>query len=296
MELIKKTNFDFLGNRKYFYIISLTIIIAGIISFSMRGKKNFGTDFIGGDLLQIQTTTPVSSAVIRNYLEPFTKFQIRVQTVGTQHNQFIIKSMPNTSSVILAKLQDSIGASNIKVLSTSIISPTMSTTLRNKALIAFLIGLVAILIYIAIRFEFHFGITATIATFHDLLIVMAFMALAGKTFDSTLIAALLTIAGYSTNDTIVIFDRIRENLRKTRSTNYMEVFNKSINETLSRTTLTVCTVVFVDLALFFFGGEALHDFAYALLVGFVVGAYSSIFIASALIISWQKKDPFKIKL
>jgi preprotein translocase SecF subunit len=296
MELIKKTNFDFLSYRKYFYIISLTIIIAGIISFALRGKKNFGPDFIGGDLLQIQITSPVSSATIRNYLQPLDKFQIRVQTVGSLHNQFIIRSLPNTSSIILTQLQDTIGASNIKVLSNSVISPTMSTTLRNKALIAFFIGLIAILIYIAIRFEFHFGITATIATFHDLLIVMAFMALAGKTFDSTLIAALLTIAGYSTNDTIVIFDRIRENIRKTRSTNYMEVFNKSINETLSRTTLTVCTVVFVDLALFFFGGEALHDFAYALLIGFVVGAYSSIFIASALIISWQKKNPFKIKL
>ncbi|MCL5674803.1 MAG: protein translocase subunit SecF [Candidatus Omnitrophica bacterium] len=296
MELIKKTNFDFLGNRKYFYIISLTIIIAGIISFSLRGKKNFGTDFIGGDMLQIQTAIPASSVFIRNSLSDLHMSQIRVQTVGSQNNQFIIKSLPNTSSIILAKLQDTIGQSNIKVLSNSVISPTMSTTLRNKALIAFIIGLVAILIYIAIRFEFHFGVTATIATFHDLLIVMAFMALAGKTFDSTLIAALLTIAGYSTNDTIVIFDRIRENIRKTRSTNYIEVFNKSINETLSRTTLTVCTVVFVDLALFFFGGQALHDFAYALLIGFIVGAYSSIFIASAIIISWQKKDPFKIKL
>ncbi|MCS7181268.1 MAG: protein translocase subunit SecF, partial [bacterium] len=184
----------------------------------------------------------------------------------------------------------------ILIKGVSVVSPSMSITLRKRAIKAFLIGLIGILIYLTIRFEFRFAVAATIAIFHDILVVLSFLAFTGKQIDGFVLAALLTIAGYSVNDTVVIFDRIRENLRKTRSTDYLTIFNKSINETLSRTILTVLTTLFVVLTIFFFGGETLHTFAFCLIVGFIFGTYSSIFIASAIVIDWLKKSSARLKL
>jgi len=169
-------------------------------------------------------------------------------------------------------------------------------TLRKKSLFAFLVGIIGILIYLTIRFEFHFATCATISIFHDLLIILAILAFSGKSIDGTIIAALLTIAGYSVNDTVVVFDRVRENIRKTRSKNYFELFNLSINETISRTLLTGLSVIVVVILLFFFGGEPLKDFAYTLFFGFIFGTYSSIFVASAILVDWQKKSAFRLNL
>ncbi|MGB9642762.1 MAG: protein translocase subunit SecF [Candidatus Ratteibacteria bacterium] len=296
MELIKNTRIDFIGRRKWAYLFSLVIIVIGMTMFGLKGKANFGIDFIGGDIVQIRLSQPGSVAVVRKEIENLNIPEITVQEVGTEHNEFIIKSPPATSDRILATLETKFGKENIQTLAKSVISPSMSVTLRKRALTAFFAGLVGILLYLTIRFEFHFAVCATIAIFHDLLIVIAILALSNKIIDGTIIAALLTIAGYSVNDTIVIFDRVRENLRKTRSKNYVEIFNLSINETLSRTVLTVLTVIFVDIMLFIFGGEPLQNFAYTLLFGFFFGAYSSIFIASAILIDWQRKSAFRFKL
>ncbi|MGC8805655.1 MAG: protein translocase subunit SecF [Candidatus Ratteibacteria bacterium] len=296
MELIKNTRIDFIGRRKWAYLFSLVIIVIGMTMFGLKGKANFGIDFIGGDIVQIRLSQPGSVAVVRKEIENLNIPEITVQEVGTEHNEFIIKSPPATSDRILATLETKFGKENIQTLAKSVISPSMSVTLRKRALTAFFAGLVGILLYLTIRFEFHFAVCATIAIFHDLLIVIAILALSNKIIDGTIIAALLTIAGYSVNDTIVIFDRVRENLRKTRSKNYVEIFNLSINETLSRTVLTVLTVIFVDIMLFIFGGEPLKNFAYTLLFGFFFGAYSSIFIASAILIDWQRKSAFRFKL
>ncbi len=296
MELIKKTNIDFMGKRKWFYIFSLAIIVIGMTVFGIRGRANFGVDFVGGDLLQIKLVSPASVADVRDQLKNLNIPEITVQEVGTEHNEFIIKSSPDTADRIINALESNYGKENIEVLSKSVVSPSMSVTLRKKSLFAFLVGIIGILIYLTIRFEFHFATCATISIFHDLLIILAILAFSGKSIDGTIIAALLTIAGYSVNDTVVVFDRVRENIRKTRSKNYFELFNLSINETISRTLLTGLSVIVVVLLLFFFGGEPLKDFAYTLFFGFIFGTYSSIFVASAILVDWQKKSAFRLNL
>ena len=296
MELIKKTNIDFMGKRKWFYIFSLAIIVIGMTVFVIRGRANFGVDFVGGDLLQIKLVSPASVADVRDQLKNLNIPEITVQEVGTEHNEFIIKSSPDTADRIINALESNYGKENIEVLSKSVVSPSMSVTLRKKSLFAFLVGIIGILIYLTIRFEFHFATCATISIFHDLLIVLAILALSGKSIDGTIIAALLTIAGYSVNDTVVVFDRVRENIRKTRSKNYFELFNLSVNETISRTILTGLSVIVVDMLLFFFGGEPLKNFAYTLFFGFIFGMYSSVFIASAILVDWQKKSAFRLNL
>ncbi|HRR95170.1 MAG TPA: protein translocase subunit SecF [Candidatus Ratteibacteria bacterium] len=295
MELIKKTNFDFMGKRKIAYLFSIIVILWGMTTFFIRGKKNFGVDFTGGDLLQIAFKNSVSVSEIRDTLSTLNIGSFTVQAVGTEEKEVIIKSNPNTSDTILKAIQQKYGQ-DIEIKNKAIISPSMSTSLRNKALFSFLLGIIGILIYLAIRFEFRFAVGATVAIFHDLLFVISILAIAGKQIDSTIIAALLTIAGYSVNDTVVIFDRIRENVRKTRSDNYIGIFNLSINETLSRTILTGLTTIVVVILFFFFGGESLHDFAFSLLVGFIIGTFSSVFVASALVIDWHRIRPYKIKL
>ncbi len=296
MELIKNPNINFLGKRKIAYLFSTIIIIWGMTVFFIRGKKNFGVDFIGGDLLQIGFKNKVSVPQVREVLKKINIGYFTAQAIGTEGKEVIIKSNPNTSEKVIEALKNKFGENNIEVKSKSIVSPSMSISLRKKALYAFLLGIVGILFYLSVRFEFRFAVGATIAIFHDLLFVLSTLALAGKQIDATAIAALLTIAGYSVNDTVVVFDRIRENIRKTRSDDYITIFNKSINETLSRTLLTSLTTLLVVLSLFFFGGESLHTFSFALLVGFIIGTYSSIFIASSIIIDWHRIKPYKFKL
>ncbi len=217
MELIKNPKFDFLGKRKWLYLFSSILIVLGMVVFGIRGRGNFGIDFIGGDLLHIKLGSPSSVALVRDHLKKLGIPEITVQEIGELHNEFIIKSPPDTADKILVTVQAGFGENNVEILSKAVISPSMSVTLRKRALVAFLAGLVGILLYLTIRFEFHFAVCATIAIFHDLLVVIGVLALSGKTIDGTIIAALLTIAGYSVNDTIIIFDRIRENLRKTRT-------------------------------------------------------------------------------
>ena len=296
MEFIKNPNFDFIGKRKFMYIFSLIVIVIGMTVFGVRGEKNFGVDFTGGDKLKIQVKSRTDVAQIREKIKGIDVGEVSVQSLGKEGTQFVIKSAPDMSGRILEALYSSFGKENIVVEGLSAVAPSMSVTLRKRALIAFLWGIIGILAYLTFRFEFRFAVGATVAVFHDLLFVLSILALTGRQIDNSTIAALLTIAGYSVNDTVVIFDRIRENLRKTRSMDYPVIFNNSINETLSRTLLTVLTTLFIVLCLFFFGGESLHNFSFTLLIGFVIGTYSSIFIASSVIIDWDKVQPHRFKL
>ncbi|MDD3725688.1 MAG: protein translocase subunit SecF [Candidatus Ratteibacteria bacterium] len=295
MEIIKNPKFDFIGKRKIAYIFSLVVIIWGMVVFGMRGKDNFGVDFVGGDMLNIEFQQSVTPSELRNRLKDINIGSYSVQTLGTEGKRFIIKSGPGTSEKILKALETTYGA-DFSVKEKSSVSPSMSVSLRKKALYSFFIGLIGILLYLTIRFEFRFAVGATLAIFHDMLFVVAVLALTKKQIDASVIAALLTIAGYSANDTVVIFDRIRENIRKIRSDDYISLFNKSINETLSRTILTVLTTIFIVIIFFFIGGETLHTFAFSLLVGFITGTYSSVFIASAIVIEWHRWKPHKIKV
>ncbi len=296
MELIKNPNFDFIGKRKIMYLVSLCVIIAGIISFVKRGKGNFGVDFTGGDILHLEFNQKVNALEIRRMLKDLKIANFTVQILGREGREVIIRSSPGTSDTILSFMKQKVGEKNLILKGKSIISPSMSKTLIRKAILAFAWGLIGILFYITIRFEFRFAVGATIAIFHDLLVVLSILTLLKKQIDTTVIAALLTIAGYSVNDTVVVFDRIRENLKRTRSTDYFNIFNRSINETLSRTILTSLTTLFVVFCIFFFGGEALHTFSLALIAGFITGTYSSIFIASSLLIDWHRVKPHRFKL
>ncbi|MCM8818481.1 MAG: protein translocase subunit SecF [Candidatus Omnitrophica bacterium] len=294
MEFIKNTNINFIGKRKFFYIFSCLIIIIGMALIILKGEKNFGVDFIGGDLINVEFNQKIDIVNLRKVISETKIGSFTVQELGTERKNFLIRLPQKTSDIVIDKLRENFGDFIVK--GKSIVSPSMSISLRKKAIKAFLIGIIGILIYLTIRFEFKFAVAATIAIFHDLLVVLSFIAFTNKQIDGLVIAALLTIAGYSVNDTVVIFDRIRENLRKTRSSDYISVFNKSINETLSRTLLTVLTTIFVVLVIFIFGGETLKTFSFCLLVGFIVGTYSSIFIASSIVVDWIKKSPTRFKI
>lgn len=295
MEIIKGTNFDFIGKRRFFYIISSLVIIFGMIFLFKNGKKNFGVDFVGGDLLNVEFKEKTDVVNLRKIIGELKIGNYTVQELGQEKKNFIMRLPANTSEIVIEKLKEKFG-DNFEIKGKSVVSPSMSVSLRKKAVKAFLIGLIGILIYLTIRFEFKLAAAATIAIFHDILFVISIVVLSGKQIDSLVLAALLTIAGYSVNDTVVIFDRIRENLRKTRSDDYFTIFNKSINETLSRTILTVLTTLFVVLTIFLFGGETLHTFSFCLLVGFIIGTYSSIFIASAIVIDWVRKTSSRIRI
>ncbi|MCM8772904.1 MAG: protein translocase subunit SecF [Candidatus Omnitrophica bacterium] len=295
MELIKNTNFDFLSKRKIFYVFSTSLIIIGLIFLIIKGEKNFGVDFVGGDLINIEFKEKIDIVTLRKLISEIKIGSFTVQELGTTKKNYLMRLPSKTSDIVIQKLKEKFG-DTFTVKGKSVISPSMSITLRKKALKAFLIGLIGILIYLTIRFEFKFAVGATIAVFHDILIVLSVLILTGKQIDGMIIAGLLTIVGYSVNDTVVIFDRIRENIRKTRSTDYLSVFNKSINETLSRTLLTVLTTLFVVFTIFLFGGETLHNFAFCLMIGFIFGTYSSIFIASAIVIDWIEKSSSRLKI
>lgn len=298
MEIIKNPKFNFIGRRKIAYIFSLIVIIWGMLVFGIRGKDNFGVDFVGGDMVNIEFKQSVTISEIRDRIKGINIGSYSVQALGTEGREFIIKSGHGNTEKILEAIESTYGAENAAffVKEKSSVSPSMSISLRKKALYAFLIGLIGILLYITIRFEFRFAVGATIAIFHDMIFVLAVLALTKKQIDTPVIAALLTIAGYSVNDTVIIFDRIRENIRKTRSDDYHTLFNNSINETLSRTILTVLTTLSVVFLLFLIGGETLHTFAFSLLIGFIIGTYSSIFIASGIVIDWHRWRPHKFKV
>jgi len=299
MELIKNTHFDFLGKRKIAYVFSCAVIIWGMVVFGMRGKQNFGVDFIGGDMLNMEFSRGISAAEIRGYLKNLNIGYYSVQALGAEGREFIIKSSPGTSRKIVEYFEGMEAGTPEKsftVKGESSVAPSMSISLRKKALYAFAAGILGILLYLTVRFEFRFAFGATLAIFHDMIFVVAVLALTKRQIDASVIAALLAVAGYSVNDTVVIFDRIRENIRKTRSNDYATVFNNSINEALSRTIFTALTTLFVIFLLFFMGGETLHAFSFSLLIGISIGTYSSIFIASALLVDWHRLSPHKFKV
>ncbi|MCK4245011.1 MAG: protein translocase subunit SecF [Candidatus Omnitrophica bacterium] len=296
MKLIKKeTRIDFFGKRRFFFFLSALFIVLGLFVFIERGRSNFAIDFTGGRLLQLRFEKPISLNEIRNSLKNMGLSQIPIQEIGKTKREIVLKTTSSTSG-ILAQFRKGLDNNRFEIVADEMISPTMGKTLRRKGLLAFFYGIIGILCYVAFRFEFRFAACGVIAIFHDILITIGFLALFGKQIDGKIIAALLALAGYSINDTIVIFDRIRENLRKTKKTNHVELFNESINQVLGRTLITSFTTILVLLSLFFLGGDVIHNFAFALLVGVITGTYSSIFIASALVIEWEKKSPHRFRV
>ncbi len=303
MHIFKNTKFDFLKWRIHAIVLSWVIILAGAFVFFSRGLP-LGIEFAGGTSVIEAFDQPVSiqqvreaidkgfpgggsEAVINSFGDPSrNQVMIRVPTVGAESGTAL--------STTAEQVENALRKANLggfKRVGTQIVGPAVGQELRGKALLATVFSLVGILAYLAFRFQFSFGVGAVVATIHDLLITIAFLAFFRYDMTLNVIAAILTITGFSTNDTIVIFDRIRENLRSMRRDSMLHVINVSINQTLGRTVITSGTALLTALALFFFGGEVLHGFAFTMVVGIITGTYSSVFIAAAIVSFWRGDAP-----
>ena len=286
MDLIGKKKFDFIKNRRIVYIISVVIILVGLISIIFQGF-NLGIDFAGGTLIQIRFDKSVSTTEVRNVLSEFNLSQSTIQNLS--ENEFVIRIEKIDSEQrkgILSAFRENL--TDLEILRVETVGPVVGENLKKLALYALLFAFIGIILYITMRFEFKFSIVSILALSHDCLIVLGIFSLLQKEITISIIAAVLTIVGYSLNNTIVILDRLRENIKfKTREP-FDNLINMSINQSLSRTINTALTTIIPILTLYFFGGNILSDFALALFIGMIAGTYSSIFIASPLLLEWNK--------
>lgn len=287
MQLLKQSlNIDFLGRRKIAWVVSIVLLLASIASLSIRGL-NLGIDFTGGTIVEVGYSQSVELAPVRAALAAAQFDDVIVQHFGTAKDVLI--RLPASESVKAAEISNQVlraleSTGDLTMRRVEFVGPQVGDELRDDGGLAVLYALVAILIYVMLRFEFRFSLGSVAALIHDVLLTVGFFSITQAPFDLTVLAAVLAVIGYSLNDTIVVFDRIRENFRKMRKATPLEVINGSINQTLSRTIMTSLTTLFVLLALFFVGGEVIHSFALALLVGVLIGTYSSIYIASSLLV------------
>ena len=302
MHLFHKTNIDFLRWRWHAIVLSWVIIIAGVADIATHGIKK-GIEFAGGTavIAEFQTTPSIDAvrealnknypgggqdAVVQNYGDPAShQVMVRVPQVGAESGAQLSTTAKN--------VEDALRKGNLpmfKVSGTEIVGPAVGEELTQKGLWAFFLSLAGILAYIAFRFQFSFAVGAVVATLHDVLVTLAFLAFFGYDMTLNVIAAILTVTGYSTNDTIVIFDRVRENMRTHRRDSIYDVINIALNQTLGRTVITAGTALLSAIALFLFGGEVLHGFAFAMIIGIITGTYSSIFVAAAIVTFWRRKQ------
>jgi len=296
MDILKDTKIDFIGKRYYAFIFSAILALVGIIAavFIPLGKANLGIDFTGGVAIQLKFEKPFAMENARSVLDKSGFKDVELQQFA-EGNQLLIrlKNAEGELKVISDKLTEvftqSFADNKFIVESSTAAGPTVGKKLQKDALWAVGISLLGILIYVAWRFELIFGIAAVIATFHDVLAVLGVFYIMNKEINLLIITALLTLAGYSLTDTVVVFDRIRENMRKRGKEAFDGVVNRSINEVLSRTIVTSGTTLLSLLALLVAGGEVIHDFSLALFLGVLVGTYSSIFVASPLLLVWKRK-------
>jgi preprotein translocase subunit SecF len=302
LELIKNPNIDFLGKRYIAFALSGIFILVGILAIIqiVRGQANLGIDFAGGTAVQLKFEKPVALHDIRLALESGGLKDFDLQDLPTV-NKILIRikkseeDLGQSAEAITSVLSQKFPDNKYVVDSTTVIGPKVGGRLRADAAKAIAVAVIGLLIYVAFRFQFRFGVGATIATFHDVLTVLGLFYIMGKEINLIHVTALLTIAGYSITDTVVVFDRIRENLRLKQREEVKSVINSSINEVLSRTIITSTTVLLSSLALFLFGGEVIHDFSLAMIMGVIVGTYSSIFVASPIVLLWGGKRPFARK-
>ncbi len=301
MEIIKPgIKIDFMGKRRYAFLLSGILIAIGVFSLILHGGPSYGIDFAGGTLVQVKFFQPVKLDEIRDALKTVGLGGGVIQRFGAEgKGEYLIRlqrvssDLAGISSLIKEALTKRFGKDDFEVRRTEMVGPKVGKDLRSKGIKAIIFALIGILIYISWRFEFRFAVGAVVALAHDVMITVGALSLTNKEFSLPVLAALLTIVGYSLNDTIVVYDRIRENMRRMRKEAFEKVINLSINETLSRTILTSVTTLIVIVILFLIGGGVIHNFAFALLIGIVVGTYSSIFVASPVVVFWEKKFPKK---
>jgi preprotein translocase subunit SecF len=309
MEIIKNTNIDFVGMRKYAFIFSGILVTLGIIAFFMvmTGKANLGIDFSGGAMIWGNFENTVSVTELRSALSAEGYGDAEIQMMTGQNvppNSFIIRIKGESKAtgdslladIITSRIKKRFPANSFKVDSVDDIGAAVGKTLQSQTRLAVLLSMLGILAYIWIRFDFRFGLAATIATFHDVLAVLGIYYILNKEITLLLITALLTLAGYSLTDTVVVFDRIRENLKQFHKRgDFPATVNLSINEVLSRTFITSGTVMLAVLSILIFGGQVLRDFALAMCIGVVIGTYSSWFVASPIVVEWENRSPRRFK-
>ena len=306
MHIFTNPNYNFLRWRWHAVALSWVVILAGLGVIYTRGLPK-GIEFAGGTsvIMQFDTTPSVEAvrdalnrnypgggqdAIVQSYGDPSQRqVMVRVPTVGAEQGASLSASAQNVEAALR---KSNLG--NFNVVGTEIVGPSVGEELTQKGIWAFVLSLIGILAYIAFRFEFSFAVGAVVATLHDVLVTFALLAFFRYDLTLNVIAALLTVTGYSTNDTIVIFDRVRENMRKMRRESLNEVINISINQTLGRTVITAGTALLSALALFVFGGEVLHGFAFTMIVGIITGTYSSVFVAAAIVTFWRRTKASKL--
>jgi preprotein translocase subunit SecF len=290
MEFLVGTNINFLGHRRGAFILSAALILIGLISLAVQGGPKMGIDFAGGILLQVQFKDPMAAQSIREALSEVGLGDAQIQQFGSGR-EAIIRTMGEGEEDLTGAIVNALNEANpdnpADVRRQELVGPKVGAELRNKATLAIMYALVLILIYISIRFEFRFAVGAVAALVHDVLITLGLFSLTGRELSLPVIAAFLTVVGYSLNDTIVIYDRIREDRRKLYGKSFVDIVNTSLNESLSRTLVTSLTTLLVVICIFFLGGEVIKDFAFALMVGVLVGTYSSIYVASPLVVEWE---------
>lgn len=298
IEIIRNPNIDFIGKRKYGFIFSAAIITISLLLILFRGP-NFGIDFTGGALVQIEFEHPVTTADLRNSLSGAGKGHAQIQALGGLRTEYIIRVAGDNPEGFAGALKETLDTdfpgNDRQVLREETVEPKIGKELLAKTMWAVVIALLLILIYVSFRFDYRFGAAAVIALFHDAIFTIGVLVITQREISIVVIGALLTIIGYSINDSIVISDRIREKSRKLRREPYNVVLNTGLNETLSRTILTIGTTLLAVVALLIFGGSVIADFAFTLLVGFLIGTYSSIFILASIVSVWEERFPKKKK-
>ena len=296
LHLIRETHVDFIGKRQVAYVLTGLLTIAGAVAFISRGPQRYGLDFTGGLVQQYRFKSPLTADRLRTTLSKVGLGHAVIQEFGSPH-EWLVKTPDDTPTAIdqtLARTREAVYADYAEwepeLRGQASVGPTVGKILRQKAWLAIVWSMVGIMLYVAFRFRnFEFGLGGVVALIHDVVMAGGIICLAGRPIDLLIVVALLTIAGYSINDTIVVYDRVRENLRLARKKVHLgEIINLSVNQMLGRTILTTLTVILEVLALYFFGGEVLHDFALCLLVGFISGVYSTVYIASPFVITWRR--------
>ena len=297
MRIFENTHIDFLGKRRMFYIISLAIITIGMVTLYFNGIPK-GIDFQGGTELQIRFQNDVDVHELRKAMDEIGFTGMEIKTMGDAKNLLLRTPIQGEGQTVSDKIQEGINK-NIKgnafqVMRIDKVGPKIGKELTDNALKAVIFSLIGILAYLSFRFQFVYSLGAVIALFHDVLITVAAVALADALIpglqlelNQTMLAAFLTLIGFSVNDTVIIFDRIRENIRLFKNEDIEQVMNKSVNATLSRTIITSGTVFLTVLVLFIFGGEVLRGFAFVFGVGIITGTYSSVFVASSIVVDWK---------
>jgi len=294
IEILGTTSIDFMGWRRYSFALSGLLVLLGIIALIQigRGSANLGIDFAGGTAVQLKFEKPVSIEKAREILLKSGLAEVELQEFTTDNKLLVSVKAKTTieekvAEKVLEAFRKNFPDNPFVVDASTEIGPTIGQKLQKDALIAIGISMLGIILYVAARFEFRFGIAAAIATFHDVFAVLGILYFLDKEITLLIVTALLTLAGYSLTDTVVVFDRIRENLTMRHRDPLDVIINKAVNQVLSRTVVVSLTVVLVLIPLTLFGGEVLHDFSLALLMGVIVGTYSSVFVASPLLILWK---------